>query len=145
MGHPQVQPGRRYEAPLRAHRVPQVRGLDGQRKHLQVLRRQGQDTVGCGTATSVPPGARERQGAGGSGGPGRGQQGWWRAAPCQPTGGGAEDPTEGPTGQGCHQRKVRQSRSLSQLRSRGSRQPQKLLETPQRPPHSLLDLRRSGS
>ena len=64
MGHPQVQPGWHDEAPLRAHRVPQVRSLDGQRKHLQVLRCQGQDTVGRGTAAGVPPGARERQGAG---------------------------------------------------------------------------------
>ena len=64
MGHPQVQPGWHDEAPLRAHRVPQVRSLDGQRKHLQVLRCQGQDTVGRGTAAGVPRGARERQGAG---------------------------------------------------------------------------------
>ena len=38
MGHPQGQPGWRYEAPLRAHRVPQVRSRDGQREHVQMLR-----------------------------------------------------------------------------------------------------------
>ena len=72
MGHPQGQPGWRYEAPLRAHRVPQVRGGDGQSEHLQVLRRQGQDAVGCGTVAGVPPGTRKGQGAGGGGGPGWG-------------------------------------------------------------------------
>ena len=39
MGHPQGQPGWRYEAPLRAHRVPQVRSRDGQREHVQMLRK----------------------------------------------------------------------------------------------------------
>ena len=109
---------------------------------MQVLRCQGQDTVGRGTATGVPPvHVRDRVpaeavGASKAGGAPHLVSPRWRCRKPH------QRPRQSLQG-GCHRRRVRPPRSPSQLRSRGSRRLPRPLETLRGPLSSLWLVKKS--